>query len=191
MSTMLDRVMSKLNSIDKAMDKIEAEDATARENLRRRQIAEREESQKRADSACRQAQSRCDEVLSLFNRAAPRALPGEDEFSYRSRIASELQQRLPNSSELKRVDFAALPKNAAFTNLEAQLFDEVSRFAVSNDAVPDGEMVMRRVVDPVSGHKENQFFSRQSFVRDFTLPAKHVRMLTPSQIVERSRSLWV
>jgi hypothetical protein len=154
-----------------------------------REAQERKDAQARADAAAyltsrehmldlqavqRQYQARADDALQTWGERAPAPIAGESVDEYRMRLASLVQQRLPEGDEYRRLQLGGLPRTA-FKNFEDAIYPRAKAAGASVDSVAAGELREVVQVNPINGHKEHLFYGRESFVKDLTRPGRRVK----------------
>jgi hypothetical protein len=113
----------------------------------------------------RQYQARADDALQTWGERAPAPIAGESVDEYRMRLASLVQQRLPEGDEYRRLQLGGLPRTA-FKNFEDAIYPRAKAAGASADSVAAGELREVVQVNPINGHKEHLFYGRESFVKD-------------------------
>jgi hypothetical protein len=80
---------------------------------------------------------------------------------------------LPEDDELRRLDFNHMPQDA-YDIFEPQLYPKVAAAADRTDSAAADELREVTRINPHNGYKENLFFGRESFVKQFTRPGRRV-----------------
>jgi hypothetical protein len=177
--------MSALQS--KLDDTLSRADDLLRERLRREKAALEAEDAERADEARAQARADAhrnreigeiyDDAFRAFGVTTPEPADDERPRQYRRRLYERLRRKLPSSHDLAGVRADELPAGQAFVNFEAMLLDaakaEGERPSVEN-LPDDGSLIARTRVDANTGTKFNEFFGRESFVKQMGMPGRRV-----------------
>jgi hypothetical protein len=178
---------------------IAAQLARAHENLaelsRKLERAERRESQARDDSlqranearqltsrehlmtvqaTARAYQARCDEAVASWGLRAPAPVAGAPLDAYRRDLLILAKKQLPESDELRSVQVRQLAADA-LPVFEDRIYDACKSAAYRGDTVPEGQL--RKIVErDANGLQVTKFVGQHSFVRDFTIPGRRVRI---------------
>lgn len=130
-------------------------------------------------------QARADAVYQASGRRAPEYLPLEQPYEYRRRLLKPLQACSDkwNNVNLDKVD------DAIIDNLEADLFEAAKADALSPRDLRPGEMREITNRDEKTGHITTKFVGKDThFVRQFTRPARRVKLLDWTQYMAMSSS---
>jgi len=167
MSTSLDALHQRIHKSTSAIDQLLAK-------FRGEEVAERERSaveRARADSAeCEDIRATYAPAFEAFNAEVPAPSDGADPGPYRRKLDARLARRLPPSHDLARIDSWQSMPDGALVPLERDLFRAAAAEAKtpSFENLPeDGRMIQRTRTDEQSGHRENVFYGRRSFIADF------------------------
>ena len=124
----------------------------------------------------REYQARADAVLSLFGERAPESVADENSHGFRVQIARLLQNKLPRTDPLARMELLAIADDAAFNAIEGRLFAAARAEAEtpSRENLPaDGRLVERTFKDDTNGYTERRFYGRKTFLSDFAPPVRN------------------
>jgi hypothetical protein len=115
-----------------------------------------------------EAKAKLDEVLTPFNRAAPRSFTDESHDLYRRRTLPIVQQYAPNYQNVK-VDDA---RGSAFDLLERQIYDDARQEAKRQ--IPEGQLKEIVSYDQAGRPSYSYFGSPKTWMNDFAAPKKNV-----------------
>ena len=116
------------------------------------------------------AQAKADAVFNGFGERAPRPLEGESLVSYRKRLATKLKT---HSQAWKAVPLSKLPEEA-FSVAEVQIYADAERAAAHPVDLAEGELRMVTKIDPATGRRYNDFYGKESFVKQMGRPGRRV-----------------
>ncbi|WP_296714666.1 hypothetical protein [Rhodoblastus sp.] len=190
----IDTVLSSLESLNARMQKYENEERVRADSVARRareiEVERHNAEQIKSDHACRGLQAEFDEILQPWGRSAPRPAAGENLDHYKRRLGNELVARLPQRHPMAQIDCLRL-RNDALDAIMPQIVKAATEAAVSADSVPAGHIEMRKYRDSDSGHVENRFYGKQSFVVEMGRPSKRAILPTINEIAQRQKSgIW-
>ena len=128
-------------------------------------------------------------AFEAFGERPPQPMADERPGAFRKRLFKTLQRRLPEGHEWSGVRADDLADPAARTEIERLVISAATaeglKPSVSN--LPEGREITRNRVDPETGARATEFYSRSSFIKDLGRPGRRVvRLLDP-----RSRTvIW-
>ena len=165
-----------LATLQAKLDRIEAQEAAARQGAHARADAARaltsREHLMQRQATARTLQARCDDSLQPWGIRAPAPVAGEAVDDYRRRLLIEAQKRLPESDQWRRSRVRDLPADV-LPNAEQQIYDRCRAAALRPDSAAPGEI--RRVEERDSnGLVQVKWIGERSFVRDFATPGRRV-----------------
>jgi hypothetical protein len=113
------------------------------------------------------AQAKADPVYAAFGDQAPRPLLGEDLNSYRRRMAKQLKK---HSDKWKGVNLSSIADSVAFKAIEAEIYSDALKVAMSPKTVPQGHL--RAITKNQDGHIINEYIGdSSSWMGSFSAPA--------------------
>jgi hypothetical protein len=160
--------------------KVEREEAELKREDAERMMAERE--QTRADShRCYQISERYDEAFRSLGVQTPAPIDGERPGQYRARLYEGLRRRLPPDHAWADVRADEVPADAR-SQIEGLVIaaarKEGERPSVAN--LPPDREISRIRIDPNTGARSTEYFSRESFIKGLGRPGRLVeRILNP------------
>jgi hypothetical protein len=131
----------------------------------------------RQEAALRQIQARGDDALSTWNVRAPAPVSDatvEYGERYERKMLRTARDHLPTDHPLY---ITGIDKNMPMDVVRVwapQIYAACKAAGASNDSAPPGEMRMVTRVDPHTGFKENVWYGKESFVKEFTRPGRRV-----------------
>jgi hypothetical protein len=176
-------LQEKMNRLDALLDRKLAdreaeqarEDASLEDARRQRQRANAE--------ARREIAARYDSAYQSFGTTVPEAADDEPVQRYRARLFDRLARRLPETNEWATVRADNLPSGIAFDNVEKLVLESAVSEGLRpsfDNLPPDGSEISRVRVDPNTNERSTNFYSRRSFIHDFSRPGQRVlRFLNP------------
>ena len=181
MSTAQNRLDSTLARVDSILDgqlarleRIEAQQATEREEARRARM--RDNMHARTEIA-----SRYDSAFRSFGTEVPAPADDEAPPAYRSRLFNRLGRRLPSGHDLASIradDISSSP--TVFNHFEREMIEAAKTEGErpSTENLPtNGEMVARHRTDSDTGSRVTEFFGRESFIKSMGRPGQRVLRL--------------
>ena len=116
------------------------------------------------------AQARADAVFNGFGLRAPRPLEGETLIDYRRRLATKLKT---HSTTWKNTKLSKLDEET-FTPIESQIYADAEHAAANPVDLNAGELRMVQKVDPTTGVRTNNFYGKESFVKQMGRAGRRV-----------------
>ena len=173
--------------IGKRIEREEAEQARADASL---EEARRARMRENAEQRRLIAQTYND-AYRAFGVTTPEPADDEPPSAFRKRLYNRLARRLPPDHELSQIRADDLGGQAiVFDNFEKLLLEAAQRegeHPSASNLPDDNSEVMRTHIDPATGLKTNEFFSKESFIKSMGREGRRVlRIIDP-----RTRSiLW-
>jgi hypothetical protein len=129
---------------------------------------------------------RADEAFAVWGTRAPAPTEGQDPRKYQRDLAYLAVDKLPYStdpiaadSKTTFKDLRTLPiydlDDSTYEIFERDIYRAVPAAFARNDTTLPGEFRMIQRVDLQTGHKENLFLGRESFVRQMMRPGRYVK----------------
>jgi hypothetical protein len=181
----LAKILSLTNNLIRRLDRIEHDDnvrADAEDAAHRARLARKSrEALAVTEAAVADFRTRADAALAEYGGAyvSPPPVLGESEYDYRRRVLAMIQNRLPPSNPLYKLDIGQV-RGDALGVLEKQIIEAAIAFADDPSSVPPGEHRKRERVDAHSGTHTTEFIGQHSYVHDFATPGRRVtRIVSP------------
>jgi hypothetical protein len=123
------------------------------------------------------------DAFASFGVEVPAPADDEAPARYRVRLFNRLARKLPEGHEWSSTRADDLPLGPAMDNIEQLVLDAAKAEGKrpSYENLPaSGELVMRTRTDENTGTKFNEFYARESFIKDLGRPAHQVvRIINP------------
>jgi hypothetical protein len=175
-------ILSGIDNIGRRMDRFDADDRRARADAlgeRKTQLAglERELLAQTTQEVV-DFRIKADEALAPYSYTSPPPVLGERTNDYRRRVLVEIQNRLPTSDPLYKINVAAIRDDATLNVFERQIIDAAIANRFNPEIVPRGTFAERDLTDHAAGGpRTTGFIGRDSFIKELSHPGRKVKRL--------------